>query len=120
GYFDLGELQIRDSKNNVATGTGRIYHKHFKKFRLALNVNARNTMLLNTTVKDNAVFYGQIFGTGRVAFAGTIPEVDIPANARLTAGTQCYIPVNPSYETNKYSFYTFADRKTDSLRNIKR
>lgn len=120
GYFDLGELQIRDFKNNVATGTGRIYHKHLKRFRLDLAVNARNAMLLNTTVKDNTVFYGQLFGTGRVVFTGTIPEVDITANARLTAGTQCFIPINPSYETNKYTFYTFADRKTDSLDNIKR
>lgn len=119
GYFDLGELLIRDTKNNTATGTGRIYHTHFKQFRLALNVNARNTMMLNTTAKENTVFYGQIFGTGNIKFAGVIPEVDITANARLTGGTHCYIPINSSYETNRYSFYNFVDKKADSLKTVK-
>lgn len=120
GYFDIGDLRIRDIKNNTATGTGRIYHSHFKNFRLALSVNAQNVMFLNTTAKDNTVFYGQIFGTGRVAFSGTIPEVDITAKAQMTQGTHCYIPINSSYETSKYFFYNFIDKKADSLKTIKR
>lgn len=120
GYFDIGDLRIRDIKNNIATGTGRIYHSHFKNFRLALSVNAQNVMFLNTTAKDNSVFYGQIYGTGRVAFSGTIPEVDITAKAQMTQGTHCYIPINSSYETSKYSFYNFIDKNADSLKTIKR
>ncbi len=118
GYFDIGELVIKDIKNNTATGSGRIYHQSFKKFRLDLKVNTDNMMFLNTTAKNNSVFYGQIFGKGTVIFSGVIPTVDIRAYATITEGTHVYIPINSSFETNGYSFYKFTNRQNDSLRNV--
>lgn len=116
GYFDIGELVLTDERNNTAKGYGRIYHDNLKKFRLDLNVNTQNAMFMNTTAKDNSVFYGQIFANGRVTFKGTIPVVDIHATAKVNPETHCYIPINSSFETNKYSFYKFVNKQSDSLR----
>jgi hypothetical protein len=118
GYFDIGEILLKDTKNNLAKGSGRIYHQNLKKFRLDLRVATDNMMFLNTTAKDNAVFYGQIFGKGVVTFSGVIPTVDIRAFATITDGTHVYIPINSNVDAAGYSFYKFTNRQNDSLREV--
>lgn len=108
GYFDIGTLTVIDRFNNTAIGSGRIYHDHFKKFTLDLHVTTQRAEFLNTTVKDQPVFYGQIMAAGNVDFTGTIPYVNINAYGCTTQkGTYVHIPVNNSYETNRYNFYRF-------------
>jgi hypothetical protein len=118
GYFDIGEILLKDTKNNLAKGSGRIYHQNLKKFRLDLRVATDKMMFLNTTAKDNAVFYGQIFGKGVVTFSGVIPTVDIRAFATISDGTRVYIPINSNVEAAGYSFYKFTNRQNDSLREV--
>lgn len=118
GYIDIGEVTLHDDKNNIAIGRGRLLHQNLKQFTLALNVSTRNMQFLHTTAKDNSVFYGDIYGSGTVVFAGTIPQVDIRAYAKVSEGTHVFIPINSNYETNGYSFYKFTNKKLDSLRDV--
>jgi hypothetical protein len=119
GYFDIGKIEVIDTFNNKAIGTGRIYHEHFKKITLDLHVDAEKEQVLNTTVKDMPVFYGNGIVKGKVDFTGTIPAVTIRAYAQARAGTHCYIPINNSYETNRYTFYRFVNPQKDTIK-IKR
>ena len=116
GYIDIGSIDIIDSFNNKATGTGRIYHNHFKKVTLDLHVNTEQLHILNTTVKEMPVFYGNGLVKGKVDFMGTIPEVTIRAYAQVRPGTHCAIPINNTYETNRYSFYRFVPSQKDSIK----
>ncbi len=118
GYIDIGQVRLNDIKNNEAIGKGRIYHEHLKRFTLELSVSTQNMQFLNTTAKDNRVFYGTIFGSGTVIFTGTVPQVDIRAYAKMSEGTHVYIPINSSYEVNGYSFYKFTNKRLDSFRAI--
>ena len=115
GYFDVGTLDVIDRYNNKAYGKGRIYHDHFRKFTLDLHVTTERAEFLNTTVKDLPVFYGNIIAKGDIDFAGTIPLVNISANAQVKSGTYCHIPINNSYETGKYSFYRFVTPGKDPV-----
>lgn len=114
GFFDIGTIDVIDSFNNKAFGTGRIYHEHFKKITLDLHVNTDKMQVLNTTVKDMPVFYGNGIVKGNVNFTGTIPAVTIRAYAQVKAGTHCAIPINNTYETNRYSFLHFTS-KSDTV-----
>jgi hypothetical protein len=116
GYIDIGSVDVIDSFNNKATGTGRIYYNHFKKVTLDLHVSTDQLHILNTTVKDLPVFYGNGMVKGKVDFMGTIPEVTIRAYAQVRPGTHCAIPVINTYETNKYSFYHFVPSQKDSIK----
>ncbi|MCW3126572.1 MAG: hypothetical protein JWO03_2230 [Bacteroidetes bacterium] len=117
GYFDVGTLEVMDRFNNKAYGTGRIYHDHFKKFTLDLHVTTNLAEFLNTTVKDQPVFYGRIMAKGKIDFTGTIPMVNINAyDCTTQKGTYVNIPINNSYETNKYNFYRFVTPGKDTVR----
>ena len=116
GYFDIGTVDVIDSFNNKAYGTGRIYHQNFRKVTLDLHVVTEKMQVLNTTVKDLPVFYGNGMVKGSVDFSGTIPAVTIDANATVRTGTRCAIPINNNYETNKYNFYRFVNVKKDTVK----
>ena len=116
GYFDIGSIDVIDSFNNKAVGTGRIYHEHFKKITLDLHVDAENEQVLNTTVKDMPIFYGNGIVKGKVDFLGTIPAVTIRCYAQVKSGTHCAIPINNSYETSRYSFYRFVNPQKDTIK----
>lgn len=116
GYFDVGQVTVIDSFNNTALGTGRLYHDHFKKITLDLHVKTDGMQVLNTSVKDMPVFYGNGIVRGTVDFLGTIPAVTIKTYAQVKTGTHCAIPINSSYETNRYSFYRFVNPLKDTVK----
>jgi hypothetical protein len=121
GYFDIGTLDVIDRFNNRAYGKGRIYHDHFKKFTLDLHVETELAEFLNTTVKDQPTFYGKIMAKGKVDFTGTIPMVNISAyDCVVKKGTYVNIPINSSYETNKYNFFRFVTPGQDTVRTKRR
>ena len=116
GYFDVGEIDVIDRFGNKAFGKGRIYHENFRKFTLDLHVRTDQAEFINTSAKDVPQFYGEGIGKGNIDFTGTIPFVNIRAYAQVKQGTHCYIPINSSYETNKYSFYRFVNSQKDTLK----
>ncbi|MFN8308590.1 MAG: translocation/assembly module TamB domain-containing protein [Chitinophagales bacterium] len=115
GVIDIGNVTVYDRFNNQAFGSGKITHDHFKKITFDLHVNTQNAEFLNTTMKMMPNFYGNAFGRGKIDFLGTLPNIDIRASVRVNKGTHCYIPVNSSYETNRYAFYKFVNPAKDTL-----
>ncbi len=111
--FDLTNLTIYDINNDVLHATGRINHESFRLFALDLKVSTTGAQFINTTAKESPNFYGVAYGKGYVTFAGAINNPVINAFAETMPGTWCNLPVNSSYETNKYSFYKFTDGKTE-------
>ena len=108
--FNLDGIVIRDMKGNPAYGMGRINHESFKDFALAIKVTTDKAQFLNTTAQTNPGFYGIAYGKGYVTFDGPINSPFISAAATTAAGTYCKLPINSSYETNRYSFYKFVTR----------
>ncbi|MDB5281749.1 MAG: hypothetical protein JWO06_824, partial [Bacteroidota bacterium] len=112
--FNLDNISLYDMKGKEGYGMGRINHESFRDFALDIQVSTGKNSLqfLNTTVKDNPNFYGIAYGVGNVSFAGSINSPVIKAYATTSAGTYCKLPINSSYETNKYSFYRFLSEDT--------
>jgi hypothetical protein len=117
GYFDIGTIDVIDRFKNKAYGTGRIYHDHFRKITLDLHVTTERAEFLNTTVKDQPIFYGSIMAKGKIDFTGTIPFVNISAyDVTVKPGTYVHVPINTSYETGKYTFYRFITPGKDTVK----
>lgn len=76
--ISFDKFQLVDARNNTATLDGMILTRDYRDFRFRLDLTTRNFRLLNTTAKDNELFYGRI---------------DMDANARIRGTT-----VNPSVD----------------------
>ena len=105
--FDLTGITIQDLKGNYAHGNGRINHESFRDFALDIQVTTDNAQFLNTTPLTSPGFYGIAYGRGNITFEGPINSPFITATATTGPGTYCKLPINSSYETNRYSFYKF-------------
>ncbi|MEM9824747.1 MAG: translocation/assembly module TamB domain-containing protein, partial [Bacteroidota bacterium] len=79
--FDLGDLRLTDPQNRKANVKGKILHDFFKDFAFDLAVVTDEFHFLNTTVEDNALFYGQLFLKADIKIKGPLesPLVDIAA-----------------------------------------
>lgn len=108
------EMEMTDAYENKGTLRGYIAHKNFNKFVLNLDGEFVNFQVLNTTSKDNTLFYGQGYATGTLNIFGPSSNLKISANARTENKTKIFIPISGASEVDKKDFITFANF-TDSL-----
>ena len=78
-YFN--SFTVLDADQHSAVIDGTIKMKNFKEFVFDLNVDTKDFLLVNTTVKDNKEFYGRMIIDSKIDIKGplTLPVV----NARL-------------------------------------
>ncbi len=114
-YFN--NIQIRDNEGNKANLNGIISHTYFDKFNLDLRLQANNLLCLNTTAKDNDLYYGKAYATGLFQFRGPVEDVKIDINAKTERGTKFYIPLDNTSAISKQNFIRFVS--PDSSENKK-
>ncbi len=67
----FNQFTIRDSANNALTLDGTVGTSNFINYRFDMDVNANNFRALNTTKKDNKIYYGQLYLTSNMHIGGT-------------------------------------------------
>ncbi len=112
----LTNLKLRDIKNNEAIANGTVDMSNINNPEIHINLVANNFMALNTTAKDNPLYYGVAYGTGVFSFNGPTNDMRIIIDAKTEAGTVFNIPLNSSATVSKTDFITFVAK--DSSLNI--
>lgn len=121
--INFKNIELIDLFKNKGHFNGTITHKGFNKMNANLAATFQNLQVLNTTIKDNSLFYGQAYATGNVNFTGPISNLKISSTARTEKNTRLYVPLSGSTSVDKKEFISFVNFK-DSTRtqkaNIKR
>jgi hypothetical protein len=105
--IQLQNINLTDGLGNKGNVEGIIAHRDFAKFRINLDGNFNNFQLLNTTMKDNSLFYGQAYGTGSLNIFGPFENLKISATARTEKNTRMFIPISGSTNVVKSDFISF-------------
>jgi hypothetical protein len=104
------DFTLTDELKNKGTLEGFLAHRNYHEFRINLDARFKNFQLLNTSAKDNNLFYGQAFGSGNLNMLGPLRNLKISATARSEKGTRIFIPLNGSTDnTSKKDFITFVN-----------
>jgi translocation and assembly module TamB len=82
--ISFDQFQIADERKNIAKINGAILTKDYKGFSFRLDVLADNFRLLNTSEKDNKLFYGKVDANANVKIRGTMTNPSI--NMLLSLG----------------------------------
>lgn len=106
----LNNLQVKDSEGNKGSINGNITHDYFEKFNLDVRLQANNLLCLNTTNKDNELYYGKAYATGMFSFKGPIEDVKIDITAKTETGTKFYIPLSDESSITKQNFVRFVQK----------
>ncbi len=111
GFQNLDVVDVAGSHGAV---NGYISHNNFKEMGISLVANINNFQVLNTTSKDNSLFYGNGVATGSINFFGPLSNMNIMANARTEKGTRIYIPIGDSESIEKEEYINFVDLTNNS------
>ena len=103
----INNMTISDDENHRGTITGKITHNGFKEPLYDITFSIHNMMVLNTTVKENNLYYGTAFATGDIRIFGKQKNLKITASARTEKNTRFFIPLNGTTEVEQQDFITF-------------
>ncbi len=109
-------MVLRDENLNIAYLNGGVFHDGFKDFVINLKAEMNQFNVLNTSVKDNELYYGVANVTGDLEILGGISNLIFTANAVTNKGTKLYIPVGGTADLQQQDFINFVSFR-DSLSN---
>ena len=104
------DMTILDPLDHKARLSGGIPYDHFKDLRLNTRIDLQNTMALNTTSRDNNVFYGKAFANGTVRISGPLKKIRLFLTVTPMQGTSIHIPIGNSAKKSR-SLLTFINNE---------
>jgi len=110
-YFK--EIDITDTYRNKGKLSGAISHQNFNNMSIVLDASFDNLQVLNTTTKDNSLFFGQGYASGTMEMRGPLSNLRIYAAATTQPKTKIYIPVSGASSAEQKDFIKF-DNFTDT------
>ncbi len=130
--FGVENMKLIDINGNKAVVTGKVYHENFKNFQLDFDIHPKKFMCLNTTEKNNSLYYGKAFVSGVVNLSGYTDNILITANVKTesvtssdksdklnmlskTELTKLYIPLSGGGDVNENNFITFIKKDSSGI-----
>ncbi|UKJ08498.1 translocation/assembly module TamB domain-containing protein [Solitalea lacus] len=110
---------LTDVKKNRGTANGILDLSDLNNVKLDLRLNATRFQALNTTFKDNQLYYGTAYASGNFLFKGTLDNMAITINATTTEGTKFFLPISSESSIGSDDLVAFVTRDTISTKNIK-
>ncbi|MDH5474766.1 MAG: translocation/assembly module TamB [Cyclobacteriaceae bacterium] len=102
-------INLIDEVSNKGLLTGKINHVNFKNMIFDLKGDIDNFQVLNTSSKDNELFYGTGYATGIITIIGPLLNLSINALATTNKGTRIFIPIGDTENITQEDFISFTD-----------
>lgn len=125
--FDFSNLTIYDiNQNSADVVNGKIFHNNFKNFQMDFDMKTNKFLCLNTTEKDNSIYYGKFFASGIFNVFGYFDNINLSATIKTDKAknilgkneyTQLFIPLSGSEDVGENSFISFV--KNDTAVHVK-
>ncbi len=122
-YFDddnirVKKLKLSDPEGNVAVLDGGVFYGGNNDYSLGFAGNLKNFKILNTAFKDNELFYGTAYATGKIDVFGPIDKLQITTNLTSNKGTKIMIPLDDAGSVSTEEFVHFVSSKPDTTSKI--
>lgn len=108
--IDLGNMLLKDTLKNEAAISGKIFHNFFNDLSFeGVKLQTGKLLLLNTTKKDNASFYGTVIGRATLDINGPTTNLimDITGEPSILDSSHIYLPTGSSKEGSAIDYIEF-------------
>lgn len=120
--FAFDNVMLQDSENRTAAVNGAINHTGFKNFFYDLEVNTDAFQLLNTTLEENPLFYGNLILEAKATIEGPLKLPKLVVDANSLAGTEFHLSPFAEADAVKQDDYIIFTNESafsqDSLQGI--
>ncbi|MDB4926725.1 translocation/assembly module TamB domain-containing protein [Mucilaginibacter sp.] len=118
--INIDNLSLKDMHGGEGTVKGSVDLNNLSNPTINAVLTARNLIALNTTFRDNHLYFGTAYSSGRFSFVGPVDNMNIDIRARTEAGTVFNIPLNTSTTVSDYDFIRFVSHKDTTGLNMPR
>ncbi len=118
--IDFGKLTLHDTLGNEATAKGKLYENNFKNMYYDFEVNTNKLLMLNTTIKDNQMFYGNAVGKGLFTLKGPEDYCQISMVATAAGESHIVIPNSVNRESGNADFIVYKEKDTANGKQVKK
>ena len=87
---------------------------HLSNIEYNIDLQVDNMEVLNTSERDNPMFYGKIFATGTGTVRGDKAGVKMDFVARSDDNSKFYMPLTDNSDISTADFVTFATKANDT------
>jgi hypothetical protein len=110
-------LRLTDDEGNKGILKGSVFYDGDKDFNVQLQADVNRFKILNTTRKDNDLYYGTAYATGKVTLGGSFNDLTITTDVKSDRGTRLYIPLDKAQDAGGQEDieFTSAVIKRDSI-----
>ncbi|HEX8660170.1 MAG TPA: translocation/assembly module TamB domain-containing protein, partial [Hymenobacter sp.] len=102
-------VRLRDVLGNTGTVDGVVRHHGFKDMSLEIASNFRKMQVLNTTRRDNDLYFGTAYATGTARVTGPTDDLNIVVRASSEAGTRLSLPLDNAARAQKAGYIKFVN-----------
>ena len=107
-------ITLYDMEGHKGTFDGALTHTQFEDFRYNMTATVDKMLALNLPYDPQSMFYGKVYGTGRVDIQGDQKECRIGVNAQTESRSKFYLSVNTASTAASTSFINFVEPDTTS------
>lgn len=106
----FNDITVLDQFKNKAITNGNVTFGPRKSIDFNFTIRPTNFHALNTTGKDNEMFYGTAFMTGVVNLRGNSGNINIDISGKTEKNTKLNIPISKSENIVESGFVTFINK----------
>jgi len=103
---------IYDGSNGDGTVNGTFRHQGFRNIKYEVEILANNLLCMNTTIKNNELFYGKAYATGQVRIKGDKSDIHFDITASTEPNTICNIPLSNREKAKESNMLVFKAPET--------
>jgi hypothetical protein len=117
----MDDIILQDEKGDSGFLAGSIKHRYFTDFNFDLNFkDLNNFLVMNTTKKDNELFYGKAIIDGSMKVKGPLDDIYLDIFAKTRKNTEIYIPLVYEAGSSNVSYINFVDFNDTTKRQKKK
>ncbi|MBF9142224.1 translocation/assembly module TamB domain-containing protein [Hymenobacter properus] len=102
-------VKVRDALGNTGTVDGVVSHHGFQDMSLDIAASFRKLQVLNTTRKDNDLYFGTAYATGTARVTGPTDDLTVTVRATSEAGTRLSLPFDNAASAQKAGYIKFVN-----------
>lgn len=112
--FELGPVPITDGTGGGGTITAFFDSEYFRKLQFGVSVDFNNMLCMNTTLEDNDMYYGKVYGNGNITVQGDDRATRIEVRAETARNSTFVMPLSDIETVSEADFIRFRDWDAES------
>ncbi len=103
-------INITDRYQNSAILNGAVYHNYFNNFKFDLHLLANDLEALNTEEKDNDIYFGHAYASGKVDITGTLDLIKMDIQIKSEKNSRLNLLAYDDNSLGSYNFIQFTNK----------